>query len=153
MREILFRGKNIYTGEWVIGEYTWKNNSNPVICYKGKSQKENNEIEYFIEVDEKTFGQYTGLKDRYDKPIYEGDIVQSVSWNEFFTNGVGEPLEALQRKMVIVFYQGAFCMLEKHPFDVNVTYWDLRSNSQFSVSGDLEVIGNIYDNPELIEEK
>ena len=147
MREILFRGKNIFTNEWVFGEYTSvEGNMHPII-----HSLENGNPEYFIY--ENTLGQYTGLKDKYDKPIYEGDIVQSISWNEFFTTNAGEPLKALQRKMVVVFYQGAFCMMEKHPFDIEATYWDLRSNSQFSVSGDLEVIGNIYDNPELVEEK
>ena len=95
-----------------------------------------------------TVGQYTGLKDKNDKPIYEGDIVECVSWNEYFTNpATGEVMQPFRRKMYVDFRKGGFKMVEPMPYGIEVREWDIIYN------GDIEIIGNIHDNPELLNKE
>ena len=76
-----------------------------------------------------TVGQYTGLTDKNGKKIFEGDIV-----------GVGE-CDKIYEKVVVYFDKGAFRVSQ---FAI-----DLLETRNI----DCEVIGNIYDNPELLEEQ
>jgi len=88
--------------------------------------------------------QYTGHKDKNGKEIYEGDIV---------TQGEGKtgfpPYDAGQPR-VIEFCNGCWC------FDdgdwIKFGYW-IASNEGRNQLKQIEVIGNIYSNPELVEEK
>ena len=139
MREILFRGKRIDSGEWVYGTmYKIAIDLNPFIITGGKRGCS-------YQVDEETVGQYTGLKDKNGKRIFEGDIVECVSWNEYFSIPEYNLFQNFRRVMVVVFHTGAFRMKESMPDPLRPNYWDLIYN------GDIEVIGNIHDNQELLE--
>ena len=115
MREILFRGKRIDSGEWVYGNmYKIAIDLNPFILTGGKRGCS-------YQVDGETVGQYTGLKDKNGNNIFEGDILA-------LRNGI---------PCVVRFENGAF-VLEN-------TSIPMRFANKF------EVIGNVHDNPELLE--
>ena len=112
MREILFRGKSKNNGKWVYGDFcqpcniVWVDDVFSEVCD--------------VYIQEETLGQYTGLKDKNGKKIFEGDIVKY--FKETFLVNWG--------RVVLI-----FMMIEKYP----------KFDNQY-----IEVIGNIHDNPELL---
>ena len=127
MREILFRGKITDNGEWVEGYYCL------IPAGYGISEEDIHEIttincNHSWEVDPATVGQYTGLTDKNCKKIFEGDIVDILTENE---------------ELGLVVYEDGGFLVEADGFCV-----DFHAN----INGtDLEVIGNIHDNPELLK--
>lgn len=130
MREILFRGKRRATGEWVEGFYV----SLQLVHYEHKEQLiTDKDTGKSYEVDLATVGQYTGLKDKNGKRIFEGDIL-------LFEDGPdGDSMAWCQGE--VRFDEGAFYVTDR-------VYGDM---SDFIYDGvfDGTVIGNIHDNPEL----
>lgn len=152
MREILFRGKRKDNGEWIYGSHFSLHHNDHrthihhfIIPNNTPIPKDKPIGEIQVEVIPETVGQYTGLQDKTGKKIFEGDIVECVSWNIFFSDSSGKTPEALQRKMKVVFYNGAFKMKETMPRGLSPSHWDLIYD------GDIKVIGNTHDNPELLE--
>ena len=130
MRKILFRGKrNGYAEQrdrdWLEGSLLVGDNGECEICY-GTPR-----VRITYSVIPETVGQYTGLLDKNGKKIFEGDIVR------------------VNRSEVPSIVEYSECNCGFHA--------DSRSDDYFSISVlnrdlvDLEVIGNIYDNPELLE--
>lgn len=129
MREILFRGKRMDNGEWIFGYYFQKKNlfseeGLPVI--HGISD----EPPFGAKVDQETVGQYTGLEDKNGKRIFEGDIVEGLDYTAE-DGGYG----------IIGFEEGAFDVSNN---DICGTFYENYWGKDF------EVIGNVYDNPELM---
>ena len=137
MREILFRGKmaDNVEGEWVEGFYVIIASENYCI-FTGKIVLTQGGIGYeYFKVDSETVGQYTGLTDKNGTNVFEGDIVK-------YCKEYGE--EA--REIGIVYWcDGAFWVESVQDKD-DVGLLGVRVDYQ------LEVIGNIHDNPELLEE-
>ena len=141
MREILFRGKVIEStvkevGEWVYGHLVVRNvyDDEPeqcFICEEGhKFMRCLNKMPCTYKVDPETVGQFTGLKDKKGKRIFEGDLVMFRSYTE--------PCEiAWDQEEARWFMKFSDCFI----------YFDDRC-----IPMDFEVIGNIHDNPELIAE-
>ena len=136
MRKIEFRGKRIDNGEWVYG-YLFKIWERTYILW-GTT----NGIPNMIEVRPETVSQYTGLKDKNDKEIYEGDIVCTPYIDCIFGDMVNNIIDK-DFKWTVVFNEGSFCVENE---DRMVYLYSFTQN------GNVEVIGNLYENPNLLEE-
>ena len=142
MREILFRGKRLQGGNWVEG-YFFKSDINKRERESGKATLIfTPDCDTFITVPEchnsfmvvsDTVGQYTGLKDKNGKRIFEGDIAKVMQGKDKDIAYVG-------------FENGAFMLYPKTGNIYERTLWSYWYNDW-----DVEVIGNITDNPELLE--
>lgn len=140
MREILFKAKRIDNGEWVEGYYLFVKEQNKHYILTGKiasysvdyshSYLKTNGFEWF-EIDPNTLCQFTGLKDKNGKMIFENDILEF----EF---------EEIGKQKAVVYYN-----LEYGSFLLNV----ITDNFQFAKINDGIVIGNRFDNPELLGDK
>lgn len=134
MREILFKGKRIDNGEWVVGQYV-------NTCYPGNGKETGHFIvvypNEYHEIYTSTLCQFTGLCDKNGKKIWENDICD--------------------RK-------------EKYPEVVKMTNGDWTLDCSYAIGRDygnsycnlgfyvnerkcVEVVGNIFDNPELLQEE
>lgn len=134
MREILFRGKKICDGKWVVGNYNAQLPTN----WGATIEDAINIPNLVYSVDPDTVGQYTGMTDKNDKRVFEGDIISAKiegGNHEGFT----------WQNMPVDFRQGAFCLNDQNGRVFCVL-------GAFAPSVSLEVIGNIHDNPELIQE-
>lgn len=138
MREILYRGKRIDNGKWIIGYYIVVDGISYIFPEK-----------YFgiVEVDPSTVGQYTGLPDRKGKRIFDGDIIQRKGY--IYPNGKQEPCgERIVRGVVIWMDDGR-----------NAGCWCIDSNDEhgnqttYCFDNSYIVVGNVHDNPELLEKK
>ena len=154
MREILFRGKRTDNGEWVYGDLIQN-----VDCLKIREQeKSTKKIAKSYEVDLETVGQFTGLLDKNGKKIFEGDIIRYAELYEY--NCYIESLDNFEAYDNVDF--GDIWTVDEvvygikigYPaFDLNRHDFEVNGLSELNESGNYfyEVIGNIYDNPELLE--
>ena len=135
MREIKFRGKRIDNGEWVYGYYFIEERDiEDGIIWRDIpqiQQRYGDHFQYF-DVDLATVGQYTGLHDKNGKEIYEGDII------------VGTYKDMGTDTGLVVFKGCGFKVEIPNVGDDELVDWERYSDS-------IEVIGNIYDNPEMLE--
>lgn len=122
MREIKFRGKRLDNGEWLYGS---------LVILNGR---------YFIfddanrhEVDPTTVGEFTGLKDKNGKEIYEGDVME-IPETEFNAEIIGR----------VLFEEDAYYIIPLRGGHLWGLHWSLRKH-------DAKIIGNIHDNPELLK--
>lgn len=139
MREILFRGKRLDNGEWVYGAYiTMHHNDGRThihhfIIPDGSDMSYGVKLEdILVAVDGETVCQYTGITDKNGKKIFEGDIVIS---KRFLTDNESVYCQ-------IVYRDSAFFVKEIIKFGVDCI---------FGEDNCFEVVGNIFDNPELLE--
>lgn len=152
MREILFRGKRKDNGEWIegyivkLGKESFSDPERYGICNKaipiGGSA-----VCYNLKIDEvipETVGRFTGLKDKNDNKIFEGDIISAIT------------LDTGKEQTAVVCF-GNF--IDENNGDEYIGFFIDFDGIQTTVTqlameeckNRIEVIGNIYDNPELLK--
>jgi len=151
MREIKFRGKRIDNGDWVEGYYAIKGKDTDiekhVIC---QSELSNGSIDMFylidIDVIPETVGQFTGLQDKNGVDIYDGDILPiKIGIQNYSQWTVGEDAEL---NGFLEWNDKHFCW--QISFKQPNKYQVISLNFGWHMGPMLKVIGNIYENPELL---
>ena len=140
MREILFRGKRTDCEAWVEGDLIQAFRGNQL---SSCSIMPNTPTAYCWKVDPKTVGQYTGLTDKNGVRIFEGDIVHAI----YQSNYVG--MKNIDFGIGVVEYCGNY--YSHASYEINIIGEIGSRVFSASLEGGVEVIGNIYDNPELLE--
>lgn len=148
MREILFRGKTD-DGEWVYGSFCMdaREQFNGLCGVDGFIRlydKAKGKMQTY-EVDRETVGQYTSLKDKNGKRIFEGDMIK--------------PFDDEVDKMVVEFHHGQFLLclygergyMAEYGWEEEGNYGCFEAEPLSSYGDDIEVIGNVHDNPELLD--
>lgn len=132
MREILFRGKRLDNGEWVKGFITAACARARRLYFIEQPAQDLDDCNHSYEVDFTTVGQYTSMLDKNGNKIFEGDILKFVN-------------DDSETSYYDVAYSETDCR------------WIIRENG--SIPDDLDdfvnkymsVVGNVYDNPELLK--
>ena len=157
MREILFRGKRKDNGEWVEGFYFQK--PNPFSEDGLPVTHAISDIPPFgYDVDPETIGQYTGLTDKNGKKIFEGDIIRYADLYDYncYLESIDNPevYDNVDLGYIWTIDEVVYGIKVGYPaFDLNKHDFETNGLSELSESGQYfyEVIGNIHDNPELLE--
>lgn len=123
-REIKFRGRRLDNGQWLFGSLVILNGRTFIFDEAERA-----------EVTQVTVGQYTGLKDKNGKEIYEGDVME-IPETDFNARIVG----------TVVYEDDCFLIKSRYSGGLWGLNWSLRKH-------DASVIGNIHDNPELLNTK
>jgi len=146
MREIKFRGKRIDNGEWIYGNLV-KMHGNNTEWTTGIQVRFYGAIKYgSVEVNPKTVGQFTGFKGKNGKEIYEGDILRIF---EYYCEE--EPELNEWKDKVVEWNECGGCLSiewDYGDYDITSIGWAFE---HFDNSGnEVEVIGNVHENPELL---
>lgn len=132
-REIIFRGKGSKFGEWVFGSYDKDGDLCYIRGYQHVATGDEHEKPFDYLVDPSTVGEYTGRNDKNGTRIFEGDVLSGL-----FSFG-------LEFNSICTFRNGSF--------GVKWMRGDAEMFQAFTsfCNVEWEVVGNIYDNPELEE--
>lgn len=139
-REILFRGKRVDNGEWVYGKGLQQCKDElgneivaifkDVVKSKNCIKKKGRHTLYYVPVKAETLGQFTGLKDKNGKNIFEGDIVSLGDDLHYFTFNIK---------------YGSFMAASIKEDTGMLLFQRTITNCGYAI------IGNIHDNPELMK--
>lgn len=139
MREIEFRGKLKGTGRWAYGNLNINKAGTTIIT------PDETLLGIYGKVDPETVGQYTGLKDTNGVKIYEGDITQYIYY-KFSNDDFGH--KGFYRRTLEVYFN-----TEELKFTYKLIKAEEIKMPKDYKEAYMEVIGNIYDNPELLDKE
>ncbi len=135
MREILFKAKRIDNGKWIEGYYFYNPNIDKHFVHNWLSGG-------LVEVDTDTICQYTGLTDKNGNKIWENDVVRFARNFSKYRWSEGHNFE--------VYFNEFLCH-----FALDDGYGKNGQYDRFNLTGakakDIEVIGNIFDNADLLK--
>ena len=132
MRTIKFRGKTRGNGKWYYGSLVYSDEINAAIYFQiGSGLVKTMDWVY---VNQETVGQFSGLYDCNEKEIFEGDILK-------WSNG---------KMYVVKFWQGMFYASVEECNEGFLGGFPLHALTEFE-EGKCEIVGNIYDNTELLK--
>lgn len=135
MREILFKAKRKDNGEWVEGYYVYCRKRHYILPVLNKAIGFDEREDEWVEADPNTICQYTGLTDKNGKKIWENDICdRKEKYPEIVTYNKGD------WQLDYSYALGK----EKHFCACNLGFYACEREC-------VEVIGNVFDNPELLE--
>ena len=137
-REILFRGKRKDNDEWVYGNYNAQTQDIVVLTLEAEEDTPDGYIYDYFRIDPSTVGQYTGLKDKNGRRIFEGDFISC------------DDIRGGYDPSILPFLIRWDMGFTARPINYHNCSWpnlDEKTMSHF------EVIGNIHDTPELLEAK
>ena len=137
----LYRAKRKDSGEWIVGYYVigldMYEKEVHMIFEPTTIFYSHGETDGFVDVDPSTICQCTGLKDKNGKLIWENDICRRILF----------PTKRIKTIFRIAYVPYKCCLSAIDLDGSNVTFLSDYINNQYEV----EVIGNIFDNPELLE--
>ena len=147
MREILFRGKRTDNGEWVQGDLLLDQDLEQaqIVWFDYKSTEDGIERDGdgAIVIPE-TVGQYTGLTDKNGRKIFEGDILHIAKiadgFGEYYQPPLDYPVNVVVKWDLCAWMWETLCDDKRY-----ITFPDAWCHYE------CEIIGNTYDNPELLE--
>lgn len=134
MREILWRGKRLCDGMWVYGDLVRNHDAGWVMI--NTYNPDGADIAEIVA--EESVGQYSGITDKNYQRLFEDDIFRK-----------GEDTYLIEVKDYTFYWRKLYDgYRHRNVFDKNVRSWLSRADSLI-----MEKIGNIFDNPELLERK
>lgn len=165
MMEILHKAKRKDTGEWIEGYYTKMTGE---LSGKERHYISIGKAPYLIEVDPETVCVYTGLKDENGKKIWENDILyqrttkefrkhSQFQWEKYGVVKFGE----IERKCGINIYNSLGFYIEHlksvsiipKDYSIGKIQKDINQKDMINKCHPFKVVGNVFDNPELLEVK
>ena len=129
----LFRAKRIDNGEWVKGSLFAEGKITKII--RGTCNTIGIEG---VDVNPETICQCTGLKDKNGNKIWENDIVE-----------IGEHEDIVNGLYKVIYCENSHCYALERSADFHYNFFTFSDLNGFETSS--KVIGNIFDNPELLE--
>ena len=131
-REIKFKGKSLRNGEWIVGQYHTYGDG-IFICQTALMSNNGRDWRVpAIEVEPDSVGEYTGMRDKNNKDIYEGDICECETEAENFGY--------LKLKGIMQWWQDEARFSIKFASEIDFENRKVKS---------VEIVGNVFDNSEL----
>lgn len=135
MKKIKFRGKSKETNEWVHGQLLYLDNQPFIVGELVEANSEYTNLEWWQPVYPNSVGQFTGVEDLHGVEIYVNDVLD---FTDFYYDGSDVPCRG-----EVVFENGGY----------HITNSYTESQLYEYEEEGLDIVGNIYDNPELLKEE